>query len=114
MTLPPSWNACAVCNEPATSRSAKYCAEHRDEGRKNARAATAEWNRQQWRLRQAGTIPDPTHGGAAAEKRGAAIGQSNREQPRKRKATVAPIKKTARVKLTAAERKARFAGAADA
>jgi len=80
--MPP--RLCTACGALAVSRWSKYCAACREIGRQNQKAATSRANQLRWaEWRERGI--DPTHGGEAAAKRGAAIRQSNVEKPRRRK-----------------------------
>jgi hypothetical protein len=75
---------CLLCDQPAVSPRAKYCAVHRAVGRENQRRATAAATMRRWaEWREAGI--DPTHGGEAARRRGETIRESNREKPRRKR-----------------------------
>jgi CRISPR associated protein Cas1 len=70
--------ACQRCGEPVARRR-KLCDTCLPIAR---RERTAEENRKRWEAWKAAGI-DPTHGGAAAQKRGETIARSNRLKPRR-------------------------------
>lgn len=98
MTHPPEGHYCQQCggrlddDKLAKTPDLRFCSRrcfaayrsaHPEEYRKQ-REATAAANRRRWQeYHAAGT--DPLHGGEAAKKRGAAIAESNREQPRRKR-----------------------------
>ena len=97
---------CANCSA-AVARGRKYCPAEACAAvaRTNRSLGTAAANAARWAAWKAAGI-DPTHGGEAGEKRGAAIAASNREKPRRKKKTAK------RVAQTAADRKKKWTDAA--
>ena len=100
MTPPREWRYCENCGDRlddekvAKNPNMRFCGKpkrcwieyrsaHPDEYRAQ-REATATANRRRWQEYHA-TGADPLHGGEAAKKRGAAIAESNRAKPRRKK-----------------------------
>lgn len=90
----PTYTQCAVCGHPPRTRFSRYCdkpecravALH-NQARSPARiAAVSALKKRQWAEWKAEGI-NPTNDNGAGQRRGAKIAVSNRENPRRRKAT---------------------------
>lgn len=79
---------CDHClRNPVSSRGSRSCRACQQAGyhREAAQDALSARNYETWRLVRAGVLPDRTHGGEAAERRGLSISVSNIRQPRRKK-----------------------------